>query len=163
MNNKDLRSAVHECGHAIVCIHLGKKFETIDILRVDVPGGHRGGRIEGIQRKIVNNSLSREESTKHCLISCGGLAADSIFLKKQPIEIAGDPTINVADDDLNQVYEIIKTFLPLSDNQIPEFVDYVMATTFEIVKRKWKQIEILAPHLVARKKLSYEEVIQLIA
>lgn len=147
----ELRIAVHEAGHAIVCIDQDKPFDSIDIIQ----NGFEYGHIHGAD-KMNREKDWRQELMKTVLYLFGGHAADSIFYKKQPADLFNS-SLNGSEKDMEKVYAIGKEVLKLSDGEMKEYVSSSMTRAMEIVDRRWADVNKLAIALMAKKSLTYTQ------
>lgn len=147
----ELRIAIHEAGHAIVCLDQDHKFDSIDMLQ----NGFEFGHIKGAHTMNKENNV-RDELGKVALMLLGGHAADCIFFKKQPADLFKS-SLNGSKKDFEGLAAMGKQILNLTDDELPSFIDSIMVQSLAIVDRRWSDLNKLAVELMRKKKLSYQE------
>jgi hypothetical protein len=158
--------AYHEAGHTVAILAFEAKFDHVDI--INRPDKDRSGHVTG---KTKMDHYGVMEPLRNYIVDfCGGLAQS----RQSNMESCGGLTYCSASSDcddavlqLAYIHEVIRHIkfknLPPSYNMCyRKLRDELFTNSRKLVNDNWTQIELIAKELLAKKKLTYQEVITLL-
>lgn len=141
-------TAIHESGHAIAAVHLGVRFQAVE-LRVDLIDGyvHCGGRLRGAE---TSETTDNQRLWSELVVIMAGYAAVSLLKPSQGFSLK---EFTFPDDrDFAAALEVLGWIQPpSSDRQASEAA---MAQAWlqarEVVASNWQRMAAIADELVRR-------------
>ena len=143
------RTAYHEAGHAVMHIHLGVPF--IDVSIISEEGSN--GRVKTSTEGLDSSEMSADEIEANIYALFGGMAAEELKFGEISRGI-GD--ITDTEGDYRQISDHLMT-LGEFDGE-PFFL-----RTKEILTTRWSDVEAIAQALLAKKRITFNEVLSTLA
>lgn len=144
MSDACTTEAVHEAGHAIMCMELGITFDHLTIEKIDNTDGH-------ILTHQAWHELLVSDRTE-IAISLGGLVAEQ---KIAPQEDA----LNGFRDDLVDICGLFLKKHKGTPQDLEILIDEVRLVVEEVIEARRLELEHVARTLMQRKTLSYWDVV----
>jgi hypothetical protein len=140
------RTAVHESGHAIAAIHLGVRFEGVE-LRIDAIDGfwHCGGRLRGAELPDVADN---RRLWAQLIVIMGGYAAESLLAPPSDFSLR---QFTFPDDrDFGAAVEVLRSMQPPVIG--PRDLEAAMARAWndarQVLVANWHRMTTIADELV---------------
>ena len=145
------RTAFHEAGHAAMCFAQERKFHHVTIVAEEAEGslGHiLYAKLKSVQADKGNDWKTRKSLENVILCSLAGPAAEAIY--------AGRRNWRGARGDLRSMTNAA-TGITFDAEEASAFVSWLWIRANNIVRARWRMVEILAAALLERETLSYKE------
>lgn len=170
MDQKKLKIAYHETGHAVMAIYCRQKVQEVSLKGMDSPIGtdkyHAFMKLEAIDPTI---KYTGEKAVQKIMISLGGYASEILFLEFA--NIGGDDLIIAANatEEMFQ-FEEFKTWvaeLPVPQSKALDMIENPMVKAYldrkigecvEILRPIKPIIQVIAEELYKKEELTGDEV-----
>lgn len=152
---REVLTAIHEAGHAVMSWIVGEEFTTITI----VPEGDCLGqvmlaaKVHGLDLTFPIQEATEMYMDRLMIIYLAGYAAESVYLRpKKP---------NSNKEDFIRVSDLCSYRFGSRKEERAHVHEMVQSATDSIV-RHWPEVVVLAIELLSKKTLSYDEAISLL-
>jgi hypothetical protein len=141
-------TAIHESGHAIAAVHLGIRFQAVE-LRVDLIEGfwHCGGRLRGAE---TSEPTDQQRLWSELVVIMAGYAAVSLLKPSQGFDLK---EFTFPDDrDFKGALEVLSWLQPSRSDRQTHVAEMARAwlQARELVASNWQRMAAIADELVRR-------------
>jgi len=172
VDNKKLKIAYHEAGHAVMALICGQSIRKVSLREMDSPLGtdkYLGSTL--LEPFVLTPTITINESNRRVMISLAGFAGDGLFSEGVIGNFGGDDLMKanqLVENMLeNEMFKTAVAELPiptpgtldLIENPLArQYIDYMMQRCREELEPLKPAIQLIAEELCKKEELTGDEV-----
>lgn len=154
--SKDMKTAYHEAGHAVMYYHYGEEFKVVTINA----GGYITRKPKHNYEEVRDNPKKKKDLLDQEVIGyLAGIISENILCKKPVSQITMGVT---STKDYGFLITQVANFFDKSKNDIDERIEALTLPCLDLVNENWFLIKTLADALMIKRRISYDEAMSII-